>query len=1189
MSDRFGNIEIQRPTSQPVQKVERRQAKKSTAPKPPVQPAKSKPPNVKRLWISVFSIIFLFAIYSCIGFFGVPYYLTQIIPNQFSGKTEIHLEVESVRFNPLNFKFESGPIRISDKAGLEVITVSSVLATLKPLSLLRHDLVADQISIQALDIHLTRELDSSYNLQKLFGDQAQQNSSEIMNFSELPFFFSLNNITLKESRLIFKDLPTGKTHRLEKIELDLPSFSNIPIKSDSYLRPHFSAVINGSPIELTGQENLSESGVKDEISKMTCAVHDIALPVYMSYLPFDLPVTFRKGLAQGNIDISFDPNAPEGKKLAFGFDLQVKGAELFTNSDTFVITAPALSVKGDLLPVSNTLRFKNVVFREPVIRSYGSSLWHNVNSLFVRKEGQGADAIAQKRDIDLDIDLLLIDNGAISLTTDINKKPKYSWLPLQLSVKNFSTKPAKKNSNNKSVFRLSGEQQNSDAYFSWQGSFHKAANLSGLIKIVKIDAGKLFSFLGLKQLQSIRGRADLRGTLDVSLGQNQDQQLLYNLDKAELTVENLKITDAKKTVLTAAKVTFDPLKINTTDVHLGNISIENGSASLQRGAIPEIFQNLTKKDNSPTISSLSFGGKVSIASSFKPIQKLIFTNFIAKADELDLKKGAKNNLTFSAKSVSGGIIGGNGSATLSPFSLTSKIDFEKLPLSNTLALVSNASFFSKTTGSITGKGQFTLGDLSFTGKIDCAEFYYEPEDQPYLSWEGATFSDINYTAHPSHLGIGEIEINKSDLIWNLTGTTGDPVESITTFFHSHFPAQKNIDKKSPNRIAISPLDIQNITIKNSNIRLSDERLDPDWQVDISDFTGNIADIHSAYSAKPSPFNFDAKIDGGLFTIKGELGLFNSQSVSEYELSTNNFPLASFQDQLLPRFDIKTNSGKFDLLLTSKRPDKASRNIETGHIVFSQLQPLSSSANSALPIALLSGTDNRLQLGYKLPPAQGSNISLFEHIAGLFETLIVKGSLSPLLLASGNFTDLIDEDIADFIPGEFMLSDKGRQTLTRYSALLISHPLVGLTLSGGMDTEQDRAALTKQLEQIEQKRVEEINNERFEKWQSLRDQYEKKLEKQKALLAKGLINTVIEIPTGVLNGFTPIQPEPVVVDTAMLYELAEKRLAIVNQFFTTQLALEPGKILISAPEDVEQQENVNNHGVKISLRPLAENQ
>jgi hypothetical protein len=260
---------------------------------------------------------------------------------------------------------------------------------------------------------------------------------------------------------------------------------------------------------------------------------------------------------------------------------------------------------------------------------------------------------------------------------------------------------------------------------------------------------------------------------------------------------------------------------------------------------------------------------------------------------------------------------------------------------------------------------------------------------------------------------------------------------------------------------------------------------------------------------------------------------------------------------------------------------------TGSMVFSGVKPVSAKADSALTLALLTGPEETFQLDFDLQrSAPVARTVLAEEIIAVLETKTVKASVSPLLLVSGEFSDLIGNEYAAFIPGEATLADNGKETLSRYSTLLLSHPYVGITLAGGLDQETDGAAMKAQLEASERQRVEALNQKRLEEWQKRKAFYEQKLQEHPPIT--GPDGKIIEmtIPPDILAGFTPVQPQAVTVKNAMLLELAEKRLDTVYHYLTTQLAVEEGRIALSRPKrmaDLQSENSVN--GVKISLRAI----
>lgn len=212
-------------------------------------------------------------------------------------------------------------------------------------------------------------------------------------------------------------------------------------------------------------------------------------------------------------------------------------------------------------------------------------------------------------------------------------------------------------------------------------------------------------------------------------------------------------------------------------------------------------------------------------------------------------------------------------------------------------------------------------------------------------------------------------------------------------------------------------------------------------------------------------------------------------------------------------------------------------------------------------------------------------NLFDDLTRNWQKLMLKGSISPFLLTTGDFSDLMDHDFIDFRAGLFMLSDAGRKALLRYGALLAAHPNVKLQLSGGISLKEDKNSLHKQLEKNEKQRIKKINEKLFAKWQHKKKEYESQFKNnQKQAISTGQI-AESNIPSKVLAGFRPLLPEPVVVDNEMLFELAEKRLDIVKQHFIAQLSLDKGRVEVTQQITDTLSEEKEGEGVHVEIMPF----
>ena len=1193
MPDRFGKISVH-PAGPDTLIIEEAE---ESIPTPPPHLSKlkkhpsSRRPNSALLWLA--AAVALLGLYSALGFIGVPYYLSGTLAEAFNKKTGMVFDPGLISFNPFTFHFATKNAKIVTDADKPLATLQSLSANLAPFSLLRMDLVCNTVTLSDLTLNITREQDGSYNFAKILGPKQDHGSSEIFNFADLPFFFSLNNIAVKNGKILFVDIPTSKTHTIEKIQLDLPSFSNIPFQADEYLRPNFSAMINGSPVEFTGQAHMGDPAGK--ATSLTCDLHSLDLPTYAEYLPLNLPLLFTSGKADGKIDLLFDPASKQEDKLSIDFHFQLNDTELQTADETFFITAPATEVKGRLKPIAKTIVFSTVSTKEPVFQSVGGSLPLSINSLFKREKRPVANNTTATPPVEaipsattppftLTIDDLLVKDGAFHYWNDKGaKQPKTSWDGLQISVKGYTSDDTERKKDFGS-FSLSGRESGTASSFTWQGDLTSSGNLGGTVNLNNMDLKELLVDIGADQSLGVKGLATLKGQLSLSFPQYSDATIGYKLADASLMVQDFQLMDDKFLVLSAPTLQTTALSTAYKTIDFGNITLQNGLAFLPAGHIPEIFKQFTV--GKYLLQNIDFTGQFTLIPAEKGKKKTTYPSVSIKAKDLNKPEKAKDNFSLSAETATGGTIGGKGDVRMSPFSLTINTEFKELAIADVLPVMYDSDLFNSLTGVLAGKGSLSLPTKSFIGDLQLSKTKLHRSGDSSFSWDDTVFQGINYNPEPFHLDIATTTINQPQFSWQINAKDSSPMQQFAAFFQQYLPAiyqEKQTGETSKN--ALPSVELHEIRFVQGNIALQDNRLKPKWKGDITNFSGNIKGIRSTASAPGSAFSFTGKLHDSPFTLNGELDLFAKEDNGKFRMTLNGFPLKDFHEQLAPLVDINSNSGTFDLQLNCSVKDGQFQ--DNGFLLFSNVKPASEKSESALALALLTGADDKFKIDFDFsrPGPLGKMIFLKE-IVSLFQTKVVKADVSPLLIASGDFSDLIGKELAEFIPGHVTPADGGKEVLDRYAALLATHPNLGLELSAEINREVDTPALKKQLEASEHKRVELENQKRSAAWQQEKAIFDQKIaEQQKKVPAKGKI-VENNIPPAVLKDFVPLQPKPVIVDDAMLIELAKKRSQWLSQYLTEQLKIGSERLLISPLKKIPNaQPGQAESGVKITLTTI----
>jgi hypothetical protein len=240
----------------------------------------------KTVLISSVSVVALIALL----FLGLPPLARHLAIQKIGEATGRRTEIAQVSFNPFTLTAGISGFRLYEKGKNETFaSFSSVRLALSPLSLPKRAFIVKEIRVDSPHLHLVRTAPNVFNFSDLLAAKKEPKKKE-----EGSYLFSLNNITLSNGSLDFQDqaLHPEKAHQVRGLKLAVPFFSNIPYLADRYVTPHFSAVVNGTPVALNGKLKPLTRSMETSID---LNVQELDLPYYLGYLPFPLPVKVESG------------------------------------------------------------------------------------------------------------------------------------------------------------------------------------------------------------------------------------------------------------------------------------------------------------------------------------------------------------------------------------------------------------------------------------------------------------------------------------------------------------------------------------------------------------------------------------------------------------------------------------------------------------------------------------------------------------------------------------------------------------------------------------------------------------------------------------------------------------------------------------------------------------------------------
>ncbi|MDD3814296.1 MAG: DUF748 domain-containing protein [Desulfocapsaceae bacterium] len=1188
MSNHFGTISINPEPDAPTPRPRRQKTGRRSKPK------KSTPNQTQsRRWLLLFIIpAFLMTAYGAVGFFFGPSLLTGYLSDSLRQSTNLGLTTGEARFNPFTLQLQLDKVATTDNSqGLApettLLKINHLLIDLNLMALLRNGLACNRLEIQGLTLSIIRYPDKSYNLPNLVSEHNLETEEGHLSLSRLPVLFSLNNITISDSTILFDDRLTGKKHSVEQIKLDLPTLSNYSFAAKEYIRPHFSAVINGSPLELSGEAALpGENGQNGLKTNLACNVQDLDLPLYFAYLPKSLPLILSQGKGNGKIQIAFIPEGKKGGHLSLSFRLTTTDIVLGNTEQTLSLTAPTMEIEGNLQPLAGGLHIRNMHILQPHLSANQAHFAQNVSRLFPtpadsqKETGQGNH---------LDIDSLIVEDGVLQLDDKMQKDSvPPPWKSIELNVKNFQLVPDQ--TRDKGTFTLSSTQEKTNASMTWQGSFNSRGIPGGTLQLNNIKAATLLSFIASGQAAEASGSANLSGHF--SFDPTARNSAMASLIDASTEFHDLKLLDRNKVWLSAKTAQIKDTKFKGEDLDLGTITIKDGNLTLHQNKLPQFLQDLDDKNKAILIQGLAFSGNAILHPQKEKAPALQLTELTIKASNLTARSNSQNNFEFTTRINQTGMLKAQGLATLSPLRTSLSLVFSAINSEQVAPWLPDTPLFQQSRATINGQGTYRYPESSFSGKVQLdSALIRDSEKSSGLAVDNAELNDLTIKVRPLHIGLNELILHGPKLTWQQDPGSAEPYAQVGSFLQNLFfqPQDKNGQQQESN--ISTQLAIQKISFINGAINHVDQRLNPPWSSEINVIKGQINNLQEN-AGSGADFHLSGLINSIPFTLSGSADFLDSQDHCTTELELKGFPLLLLSAQITPLLDLNPQSGSFDLALNFKRQNGEEQGEAT--LLFSKLRPDSAQSDTALPLALL--TDSQDQVKLVIPLARNSAQALFNQTIATFKTLMVKAEVAPLLLAGAEFTDLQEKQHILFSPGQSELdinstseaqgwqNDTGarygvsaQKTLQGFGALLAAHPRLGLTLTGMADPIHDRNAILRKLEAKEEKRVSLINEQRLQEWrnrQKQRPQPAPPIPVQGKIIEQDIPK---EEPAP-----TPLAPEPITVSDTVLQDLAQERALQVYDFCTTDLGIASKRITLQK-QALMQAPEMPSHQVQIGFK------
>lgn len=289
-------------------------------------------PRRWRLWLAAAAGVLLLVLLA--GFFALPPYAKARAERELSAALARPVSIDRIAFNPLSLKASVEGLAIGQRTGTgTLLAVRRIVANLSSASLWRRAPVLDAIVVDGLEAALAREADGRYNVQDLIDRIAAAPPGP-------PPEFSLNNIEVGDSRIVFDDRPAGTRHVVDQLRIGLPFLSSLPHDAQIHVVPRLEAVVDGRPFNLHGQ---TQPFAEPPAATLDVDIDALPLPKFVAYLPWPQSLRLESGDLTTRIKLRFVAGTGSARALELAGDVRVDRLAIATAAGLPLVAIPSAS------------------------------------------------------------------------------------------------------------------------------------------------------------------------------------------------------------------------------------------------------------------------------------------------------------------------------------------------------------------------------------------------------------------------------------------------------------------------------------------------------------------------------------------------------------------------------------------------------------------------------------------------------------------------------------------------------------------------------------------------------------------------------------------------------------------------------------------------------------------------------
>jgi len=1049
-------------------------------------------------------LLFLFFLYSFLGFILLPYIVKPQLKSIIEAQTHSKVKVESVSFNPFIFKMGISGIKLTNLEGEQLFSLGSISANIELYSLFFSTIHLKELSLENPEIFVVHNEDKSFNLLSIIKENKETKEKE-QNSSPLPRI-KLDTIRIIDGVVSYEDFTRDSKFDFvfERIGFELKDVDTNDFNaSDAKLR-FYSALGDGGFIDfktniLGFSPLIVEGSVDFEASK---------LYTQWRYIKDSLNLEIADGKLSfhTNYYVNLDDlNATSLDEMSLHLsDLRVKPKDKYKD----VLNLQKLDISGvRVKPLLQEVKVDTVALDSLYVKAIRDTKGEIDWVKFIEFKSEKSDEKSEEKNNSKPWKLRVDDLKLTNIQADfydkkISPQVDTSLNKLNIYAQNISLAgitpleyQIDMRLNEKFKCEMQGDlaHQQLDLNVDLQCSDFNLVHYRPYIDELATKALQTYNVKLVSSNLGFDTKVNVKDINDEIVIHAKDANLHvrdFKLNKKSTgkRIVSLKEFAVKGLNANTKKRNVDIAKVSLDWSYLNVAKLENGVLSLEDLVVPKAVEKSTKKDEvkksedeykvhlkhfALNNATVDFRDKT-----FEPSVQQKIDKIYLNAYDIDSLKYSWFRYAFSARVNSQGYIKSKGGVRHTPIKQKGSFEIQNLSLAEINPYLDEKAYIRLDDGflNLKTKTQYSKAkkapDLKVQGSFNLESIFVNDtrDERTLLSFNEFGFKSFTFEMQPNRLYVDEatldsfyvdalIDENKQMNLASLMKPTKENVESIEI-------VDENLSQAPKEEF---PFKIMKINIHDGSAKFADYSIPIKFRTNIHDLNGQMYAL-SNQKDETSYIDIIGEIDKyGATSIKGSLDS-NPKNFTDIAVSFKNLSLSSMSGYSASFAGHEIDDGKLFLNLNYNILDSNLKGENSIIVKKIKLGKEFEDENvTSLPlgfvIALLEDSEGIIDIDM---PVDGDidnpDFKYGELVLKTLGNLIVKAVASPFkFLGEAMGIDADSLSSIDFKAGAINITPPEREKLDNVAKMMIKRPKIVLKISGAYDDILDKRAI--QLEKL----------------------------------------------------------------------------------------------------------------------------